>query len=55
MTKPGRLAAVLTWALIFLAALFIVVTSLVDRCSRHEDAWTKEFEDSVSVKLSEGD
>jgi len=55
MTKPARLASVLTWAVILLAALFIVVTSLDERCSRHEDAWAREFGDSVSVKLSDHD
>jgi hypothetical protein len=55
MIQRARLATILTWAIIFLAALFIVVTSLVDRCSRHEDAWAREFGDSVSVKLNDHD
>ena len=55
MTTHNRLASVLAWAIIFLAALFIVVTSFDERCSRREDEWAREFGDSVSVKLSEGD
>jgi len=43
----------LSWFLIFLAALFIVVTSFDDRCSRHADAWAKQTGDLQSEKLSE--
>jgi len=50
-----KLVPKIIWAIIFLAALFIVVTSLVNRCSRHEDAWARKFGDSVSVKVSCGD
>jgi len=50
-----KLVPKIIWAILFLAALFIVVTSLVDRCSRDADVWAREFGDSVSVKLSQGD
>jgi len=50
-----NLLSALAWAVIFLAALFIVVTSLVDRCSRHEDAWAKQTTDMGIEKISKGD
>jgi len=50
-----KLAPKIAWAIIFLAALFIVVTSLVDRRSRHEDAWAKQTTDLVSLKISKAD
>jgi hypothetical protein len=52
--RAHRLFAV-AWAVIFLVALFIVVTSLVDRCSRHEDAWARQTTDMGSGKVSKGD
>jgi len=50
-----KLATILTWAIILFAALFIVVTSLVDRCSRHEDAWARQMRDLPSPKVSHAD
>ena len=55
MIQRARLATILTWAIIFLAALFIVVTSLVDRCSKHAEAWVRQTMDIPSVKLSDGE
>ena len=52
--RAHRLFAV-AWAIIFLAALFIVITSLVDRCGRHEDTWARQTTDMGSEKVSKGD
>jgi hypothetical protein len=50
-----KLATILTWAIIFLAALFIVVTSFDDRCSRREDSWARQTTDMGSEKVSKED
>jgi len=58
MTKHTRLANVLVWAIILLAALwlaFIAVPQFVDRISRHQDTWAREFGELPSLKLSDHD
>jgi len=59
MTKPNRFLSVLAWAILVLAALFIVVISLDERCSRHEATWTdgggRHATEMTSGKVSDDD
>jgi len=58
MTKHDRIGNVLVWLIILWAFVWLClfgIPQIIDDLSHNEDAWAREFGDSVSVKLSEGD
>jgi len=58
MTRFERLGNLLSWLIIFWALVWlclIVVPQFVDRISRHENAWAKEFGEMGSEKVSRAD
>ena len=58
MTKHDRIGNTICWLIILWAFVWLClfgIPQIIDDLSHNEDAWAREFGDSVSVKVSCGD